>query len=162
MQSKHKHRIIPGHMGGTYEPSNVILLSVEEHAEEHRKLYEKFGRWQDKTAWMLLSKQAKREDFGMTGKGHTIETRKLMSEKRKKYFENPANRKIISDKKKGKELVLVDRLKAQALYDSGLSYKKVAQFFNVSVNKIQCLKLKTRTKSEGTQLWWNKRKEVDG
>lgn len=30
---KHKHHIIPKHMGGT----------IEEHAEAHRQLYEKYG-----------------------------------------------------------------------------------------------------------------------
>ena len=29
-------------MGGTDEPSNIVLLSIEEHAEAHKKLYEEF------------------------------------------------------------------------------------------------------------------------
>jgi hypothetical protein len=40
---KHWHHIIPKHMGGTDDPSNLIELTVEQHAEEHRKLYEKYG-----------------------------------------------------------------------------------------------------------------------
>lgn len=42
-------------MGGTDDPSNLIRLSVEEHAEAHRKLYEEHGRWQDYLAWKTLS-----------------------------------------------------------------------------------------------------------
>ena len=40
---KHKHHIIPKHMGGTDDPSNLIELSVEEHAEAHKVLFEKYG-----------------------------------------------------------------------------------------------------------------------
>lgn len=51
----HKHHIIPRHMGGTDDPSNLIELTIEEHAEAHRLLYEQHGRWQDKLAWQGLS-----------------------------------------------------------------------------------------------------------
>ena len=51
---KHWHHIIPKHAGGTDEPSNLVLLTVEEHAEAHRKLYEQHGNWQDLIAWKGL------------------------------------------------------------------------------------------------------------
>ena len=51
----HKHHIIPKHIGGTDDPSNLIELTIPEHAEAHRKLYEEYGRWQDKIAWKTLS-----------------------------------------------------------------------------------------------------------
>ena len=54
---KHWHHIIPKHVGGSDDPSNLVLLTVEEHAEEHRKLWENHGRWQDKIAWKTLSGQ---------------------------------------------------------------------------------------------------------
>lgn len=41
-------------MGGTDEPSNIVELSIEEHAEAHRLLYEKHGYWQDMLAWKGL------------------------------------------------------------------------------------------------------------
>lgn len=50
----HKHHIIPRHMGGSNNPDNLIELSIAEHAEAHRKLYEEHGRWQDKVAWQGL------------------------------------------------------------------------------------------------------------
>lgn len=53
----HKHHIIPRHAGGTNDASNLIKLTIEEHAEAHRILYEKHGRWQDRVAWLTLSKQ---------------------------------------------------------------------------------------------------------
>lgn len=51
----HKHHVVPKHIGGTNDPSNLIELTVEEHAEAHRILYEQYGRWQDKVAWLSLS-----------------------------------------------------------------------------------------------------------
>ena len=53
----HKHHIIPKHAGGTNDPTNIVKLTIAEHANEHKKLYEKFGRWQDKIAWLTLSGQ---------------------------------------------------------------------------------------------------------
>ena len=60
----HKHHIIPKHAGGTDDPSNLVELTVEEHAEAHRKLYEEYGRWQDEVAYKALS--------GMIGKEEVI------------------------------------------------------------------------------------------
>jgi len=51
---KHIHHIVPKHIGGTDDPSNLIKLTVEEHAEAHRLLYEQHGRLQDKLAWLGL------------------------------------------------------------------------------------------------------------
>ena len=54
---KHKHHIIPKHMGGTDESTNLIELSREEHAQEHLKLYEKYGKKEDMGAYYLLTGQ---------------------------------------------------------------------------------------------------------
>lgn len=59
----HKHHIIPRHVGGTDDPTNLIELTVEEHALAHQKLYEQFGRWQDYVAWQGLSKLVSREQI---------------------------------------------------------------------------------------------------
>lgn len=54
---KHRHHIIPKHMGGTDDPENLILLSREEHAAAHLKLYEQYGKLEDLGAYYLLSGQ---------------------------------------------------------------------------------------------------------
>lgn len=57
MSVYHRHHIVPRHAGGTDHPSNLVELTIEEHAEEHKILYEKYGRWQDDVAWKSLTKQ---------------------------------------------------------------------------------------------------------
>jgi hypothetical protein len=60
---KHIHHIIPKHMGGTNDPSNLIELTVEEHAEAHRLLYEQHGKYEDLLAYRCLAGQAVDVDF---------------------------------------------------------------------------------------------------
>ena len=52
---KHKHHIIPKHMGGSDESSNLVELTVAEHAEAHRLLFEQYGHEEDLIAWRGLS-----------------------------------------------------------------------------------------------------------
>ena len=49
-------------MGGSNHTSNIVVLSVEEHAGAHRKLYEEHGKWQDKIAADMLSGQIKSDE----------------------------------------------------------------------------------------------------
>ena len=60
---KHKHHIIPKHAGGTNDSSNLIELTIEEHAEAHRLLYETYGRIEDKWAWLGLSGQIGKDEI---------------------------------------------------------------------------------------------------
>lgn len=63
---KHKHHIIPKHMGGTDDPSNIIELTIEEHAKAHKELYEKFGKKEDWLAWKGLEGSISKEDIIFT------------------------------------------------------------------------------------------------
>lgn len=59
----HKHHIIPkhewkrrfGNLIGINSPDNLVVLTVPQHAEAHKLLYEQFGSWQDDLAHRLLS-----------------------------------------------------------------------------------------------------------
>ena len=53
----HKHHIVPVHAGGGNEPSNLIRITVEQHAQEHWELFCVHGRWEDELAWRVLSGQ---------------------------------------------------------------------------------------------------------
>ena len=59
----HKHHIIPKHMGGGDEPSNLFECTVEQHAELHLALYLEHGHWEDWYAAMGLSGQIGKEDL---------------------------------------------------------------------------------------------------
>ena len=63
MKKTHTHHIIPKHMGGSDDDDNKIELTVEEHAEAHRVLYEKHGKREDWIAWKTLSKQIGKEEL---------------------------------------------------------------------------------------------------
>ena len=117
----HNHHIIPKHAGGTNAPDNLIQLTIPEHAEAHRKLYEEFERWQDKCAWQGLAEiigkdeiikfaqsqpktaeQLAHPNFGMRGKKHSEESIKKMSDSKKGKSRSTETRKKISDGLKGK------------------------------------------------------------
>jgi hypothetical protein len=50
-------------MGGTDDPSNLIELTIEEHAEAHRLLFEQHGQWEDEIAWKGLSGMISKEEI---------------------------------------------------------------------------------------------------
>lgn len=56
-KTTHKHHIVPKHMGGTNDASNLIELTVAEHAEAHKALYEIYGKCEDLYAYQALSGQ---------------------------------------------------------------------------------------------------------
>jgi HNH endonuclease/NUMOD3 motif len=59
----HIHHIIPKHAGGTDELSNLIELTVADHASAHKLLFEQYGRTQDRLAWQGLSGIIGREEI---------------------------------------------------------------------------------------------------
>ena len=59
----HKHHIIPKHAGGSDDPSNIVYLTVAEHAEAHHLLYEQYNNWQDFVAWQGLLKLTLKEEL---------------------------------------------------------------------------------------------------
>lgn len=73
----HIHHIIPKYLGGTDDPSNLVELTVEQHAEAHRLLYEQHGNWQDHLAWKALS--------GHLGKEEIIRIKQSMAKKGTKH-----------------------------------------------------------------------------
>ena len=122
----HSHHIIPKHAGGTDHPDNLIKLTIEEHTEAHRLLYEKYGRWQDKIAYQALSgsigkdeiiwaKQhyprteehnrkisdsQRGEDNHMYGKSHSEESKEQMSESSKGKKHSDVTKKKMSESQK--------------------------------------------------------------
>lgn len=96
---KHKHHIVPKHMGGSNKSSNLAYLSVKDHAEAHRKLYLNYGKMEDYVAWQGLLKQIGKEKIfiktssigGLNNKGKP----KSESHKKKISLSNSKNRKSL-------------------------------------------------------------------
>ena len=59
----HIHHIIPRHMGGTDDPSNLVELTIEDHAIAHRVLYKIYGSEYDRLAWLGLSGRIGKEEI---------------------------------------------------------------------------------------------------
>lgn len=92
----HKHHIIPKHMGGSDDPSNLKLVTVEQHAEEHRLLWEKYGKKEDFIAWQALSGNISSEEARVeavkaanTGRKQTEEHKKKRVASRMKTCPTP-------------------------------------------------------------------------
>lgn len=104
---KHKHHIIPKHMGGTDDASNIVELTIEEHADAHRKLWLEHGKIEDKIAWKCLSgrKLTEEDRLSLSKSGYekflqdekrVKNWKKSISEKRKEQIITPEHRKNIS------------------------------------------------------------------
>lgn len=50
-------------MGGTDDPSNIKVLTVEEHAEAHKILWEQHGNEYDLIAWLGLSNMIDKQEL---------------------------------------------------------------------------------------------------
>lgn len=88
----HKHHIVPKHAGETDDPSNLIELTIEEHAEAHRMLYEQHGRWQDKIAYEMLSGQISVAEATKRTQKAYMSNRTVSEETRVKMAEVTRNR----------------------------------------------------------------------
>lgn len=97
---KHKHHIIPKHMGGTNDLSNLVELTVEEHAAAHKALYEQHGLLQDKLAWLGLTGLISAAEIL-----HTLQSEGMKGSKNPMYGKPAPNRGVkrpgIGGRKKG-------------------------------------------------------------
>ena len=96
---KHKHHIIPKHMGGSDDPENLVELTIEEHAEAHRKLYEEYGHQEDYLAWqglagLMTKEELVKEMLSMAGKRGAAITNSKKAPAVRKYPVGVDGRKI--------------------------------------------------------------------
>jgi len=109
----HKHHIVPKHMGGTDDPSNLIELTVEEHAKAHKNLFDQYGCWQDQVAYRTLSGQITSDEARRVAVSKTLKGMPKSDDHRKKLQANLKkngfqNNPVFSDTHK-------ERLSANAL-----------------------------------------------
>ncbi len=58
----HKHHLKPRHLGGTNDPSNLIEVTIKEHATIHFARWIAYGNWQDEIAWKTLDGQIGKDE----------------------------------------------------------------------------------------------------
>ena len=92
-------------MGGSDDESNLIELTIEEHAEAHKKLYEEHGRWQDKIAWQTLSGQITQAEAIKQAQIQSNKNRVVTQEQKDKISKSLTGRKFGSrDPEVGKKI----------------------------------------------------------
>lgn len=89
-------------MGGTDNKSNIIRLTIEEHAEAHRQLWLQHGKIQDKLAWLMLSGKKSEAEQARIELLRTPEYRATMSEAMKGLVRTKQHRMNISKSLIGK------------------------------------------------------------
>jgi len=116
---KHKHHKIIFKNGQRIRTNELITYTIEEHAAEHKRLWEKGKHWKDYVAWQGLSGQIKSKDvimevYKQNGKANQKYTqtkeaiRKMvmtkkgskLSEKHKEAISEGLKGHIVSDKQK--------------------------------------------------------------
>lgn len=136
--STHIHHIIPRHMGGTNNPENLVELTVEEHAEAHRKLYEEHGHWQDHVAWKALSGQINSDEIRRlktiltwTGRKHTEESKEKIREKRKE--QNSRGWKWSEESRKNKSKAMIGNRQSEEANE-----KRSKKMAGIPKEKVEC------------------------
>lgn len=105
---KHRHHIVPRYAGGDNSPENIVVLTIEEHAQAHLKLYQEKGDLRDFIAYSVLSGQMSHSEatrqagiLANKGKKASAELRQKMSEFQKALRSNPTKMMIEGAKKAG-------------------------------------------------------------
>ena len=120
MSIYHKHHIVPKHAGGSDDPSNLVFLCVEEHAEAHRKLFEEYGRWQDELAWKTLS--------GIIGKEEAVRLAGVKANQGKKHSESSKLKIAAAASKRKHSKETIEKIRASRIGKPGSNKKRSLEF----------------------------------
>jgi hypothetical protein len=91
-------------MGGSDEPSNLITLTIEEHAQAHKDLYEKCGKIEDQIAFRMLSGQITAAEASHLARKHRDTSYMKTEEYRTKISKANKNKEPWNKGKKGVQI----------------------------------------------------------
>ena len=128
MNIYHNHHIVPRHMGGSDDPSNLVKLTIEEHAQAHRDLYDLYGKREDYIAWKALSGQ-------ITYKEASYLAAKKGGLKGLKHLKGKTYEEAYGDKAEARRQAVVDSNKRR----KGIKYKSCNRRWTPNDVKICCL-----------------------
>lgn len=117
-------------MGGSNDPSNLIELTIEEHAEAHRILFEKYGKEEDKFAWLGLSKQLSKVEI-------LAEIRKSSDykQKHKTAVNNPEYKRKMSERFTGEKHPMFGKIHSQTAKEKIKEARKQQTFTKEQIEK---------------------------
>lgn len=98
---KHKHHIIPKHMGGTNDPSNLVELTVEEHSNAHLDLYYRHEKYEDLCAYYMLTGKIEKFRSQLGHLGGTACQKRRKEQGLNSYGLEPKSKKAIENSSKG-------------------------------------------------------------
>lgn len=172
-------------MGGTDDASNLVELTVEEHAEAHRVLFELYGRWQDNVAWKALSGHIGKEEIiheihknmnkgriptvearekmaaAKRGKKISEEHKKALNEGRKNSKNSKEHNLILSNIWQGKKLSEEHRDNISKSKLKNPNNKEIAsKAGKASAEKYKKDPLRQQAHSERMKKWWDEKRKV--
>ena len=151
----HKHHIIPKHAGGTNDPTNLVELTIADHAEEHRKLYEQHRRVQDKVAWLGLANLAPHAELM-----YELNSTRMKGELNPMYGKPAPNRGVkrpgVGGRKKGTKWSDDERKAKMAMHSSVEHKEKMLEVYaNPTRNKAIADSRIGKTGSALGKVWYN-------
>lgn len=153
----HKHHILPKHLGGSNDKSNIIKVNIPLHAFLHKLLWEEHHNIKDKVAWLALSGQITKAEAQLMLVSHPMsdETKKKLSEAKKGQ---PSGWKGKSPTKETREKMRQAKLN-YIPWNKGKIGLQIA--WNKGLKNPQIITEETRKKlSMATQKYWDKKKEL--
>lgn len=131
----HKHHIIPKHMGGTDEPSNLIEVTVEQHALLHKQLWDDLGHWQDYAAWQGLTKTVGQEELIRLIQSKTHKGKIVSDESRRKMSIAHTGEKQTHERIEKRRLKLIGQRRTGSMSIESRQKMSIAKLGKVAHNK---------------------------
>lgn len=89
---RQQHRIVPGHEGGTYTPSNVVSCTLEDHVRAHYIRYEVYGQISDLFAFNMMTGRIKAGGESVVPTLGALATHKVCKEKKTGFWSSKTQR----------------------------------------------------------------------